>query len=67
MPKNEHFNFNLNTHMQSLLAKEGAWFELLTDRISGKVWFRPDIRLHFPVPVPVWQRKTDFCRKMFAF
>jgi hypothetical protein len=39
-----------------------------TDRISGKVRFRPDIRLHFPVPVPVRQRKTlpDFCRKMFA-
>ena len=40
-----------------------------TDRISGKVRFRPDIRLHFPVPVPVRQRKIlpDFCRKMFAF
>ena len=44
-------------------------FQLGTDRISGKVRFRPDIRLHFPVPVPVRQRKIlpDFCRKMFAF
>ena len=40
-----------------------------TDRISGKVRFRPDIRLQFPVPVPVRLSKNlpDFSRKMFTF
>ena len=29
---------------------------VVTDQISGLIWFRPDIRLQYPVPVsiPVW-------------
>ena len=44
-------------------------FIIGTDRISGKVRFRPDIRLQFPVPVPVRLSKNlpDFSRKMFTF
>jgi hypothetical protein len=38
-----------------------------TDRISGKVRFRPDIQLHFPVPVRQRNILADFCRKFLLF